>query len=80
MFCRNFLCLLKVKVVGIFFFVKVKVASMVVFMETFKEGVPALLLFSPRCAGAFSVPSCGDCVVSGVRGDKLFLLAKDDPV
>ena len=59
------LCLLKVKVVGNFFFMKVKVISVVVFMETFKEGVPALLLLSPRCAGAFSVPSCGHCVVPG---------------
>ena len=54
--------------------------SMVVFMETFKEGVPALLLFSPRGAGAFSVPSCGDCVVPGGGGGKLLLLAKCDPV
>ena len=75
------LCLLKVKVVGNFFFVKVKVISIVVFTETFKEGVPALLLLSPRCAGAFSVPSCGHCVVPGGKGgDKLLLLAKDDPV
>ena len=77
------LCLLKVKVVGNFFFVKVKVKSVVVFTETFKEGVPALLLLSPRGAGAFSVPSCGDCVVPGGKGeggDKQLLLARDDPV
>ena len=67
--------------VGNFFFVKVKVISILVFTETFKEGVPALLLFSPRGAGAFSVPSCGHCVVPGGKGgDKLLLLAKDDPV